>query len=610
MSSVETKRQDIQYLRALAVCAVVIFHARQTFLPNGYLGVDIFFFISGYVLTPQLASIFFADNNEILNKTTQFFSKRFKRLIPAFTYSIMISMLLILCLSSTTSVLKSAKQALKSIFFLGNINAESLLGNYFNPIPNPFLHLWSLSAEWQIYIFVPSLFIFIFAIRIRRDKQLLTLLLSLVAIFSVISGILGNQTSAIFGYYSPLVRIWQFALGSLAFIYFGHKQLSQRWKILARVILAISIVFLLCPIQLNHFHAWSVATFIFFSLILGRLGEYGLFSKVLSWLGDRSYSIYLYHLPFIYLAIYSPMSASNQRFRIVGVLLAVTLTIIVAHISFLYVEGFLKPIRQKWAQIFSLYLIGFVIVLATLIASSLSHGLFHNARSSVAWSHMTKCLGGIQFACSVIDNPHSSASILVVGDSHAQQYFSELRRFGVREKIDIEYSTNFDVQSIREINPKMIIISKFHSTFDNESLEIFRNQLEELRTSDIPMIYVSDNPVFKDYMHYTHYMNPSFASILFERLKIIDAPKKIVNISDIDLTAFVAGKKFSQTAQEFGIVVNPFDVLCSSISCYRYNASEWVYWDDHHLSEFGAELVFRSISPQILKILDFNSGQK
>ncbi len=68
MSNYGAKRSDIQYLRAFAVACVVIFHARQSYLPNGYLGVDIFFFISGFVLTPQLMTIFLADKNQIKSK--------------------------------------------------------------------------------------------------------------------------------------------------------------------------------------------------------------------------------------------------------------------------------------------------------------------------------------------------------------------------------------------------------------------------------------------------------------------------------------------------------------------------------------------------------------
>jgi hypothetical protein len=159
------------------------------------------------------------------------------------------------------------------------------------------------------------------------------------------------------------------------------------------------------------------------------------------------------------------------------------------------------------------------------------------------------------------------------------------------------------LDSIKVINPSLIIFSKFHHSSIQEELGIFRGQLVELRELDIPVIYISDNPVFEDYMSYTHYMKPSSGSILLENFGIIATPMKEIEKSELDQEAVVAGNRFTGLAEKYAIVVNPADVLCSPEICYRYKESNWIYWDDHHLSEYGASLVFKSIRPYILENL-------
>ena len=252
MEKIAQKRIDIQYLRALAVCSIIIFHARQSFLPNGYLGVDIFFFISGYVLTPQLLGIYFAKRENTSQEMTKFFVKRFQRLLPAFSACIMLSLLVVILFASLNQVELSVKQAIYSLVFLGNIGADSLAGNYFNPTPNPFLHFWSLSAEWQIYFFIPVIFLATAIITGQRSKRHLIGILFSIAIASITLLVLFGESNSVFGYYSPIVRIWQFALGSLAFIYLSESFLSSRLKIVARIIFFICLTFLVSPIELNH----------------------------------------------------------------------------------------------------------------------------------------------------------------------------------------------------------------------------------------------------------------------------------------------------------------------------------------------------------------------
>ena len=168
ISSLEKKeyRVDIQSLRGLAVIAVVLFHSSESYFPLGYLGVDVFFVISGFVVTPLIVRVFLSQGTEIhqpLSKLKEFFIGRFYRLAPAMAVTIVVSSVLIFLFAPVSEHSKFAKQGIASLFLLGNFGAFKYSGDYFSPNPNALVHLWSLSVEEQIYLLIPVI-LFIIAL--------------------------------------------------------------------------------------------------------------------------------------------------------------------------------------------------------------------------------------------------------------------------------------------------------------------------------------------------------------------------------------------------------------------------------------------------------------
>jgi peptidoglycan/LPS O-acetylase OafA/YrhL len=333
------KRADIQYLRAFSVCIVIIFHARARILPNGYLGVDLFFLISGFVLTPQILKIFSSANNQVHKVSLNFLKKRFNRLIPAFSIATLFNLLILFIFGPYDQFERISLQAFYSLIFIGNISAASLSGNYFSPNPNPFLHYWSLSAEWQIYLFIPILFSL--TVMLQRRSQRLTILniLMLIFVFSLLTSIFGWKNTELLGYFSPITRIWQFAAGSLIFITLSKSEINKYISYVARLVLVFGILVILLPIPLERLITYLVSTVVFISLVIAKLQFQNLLGNSLMRIGDISYSLYLYHLPFIYLALYSPTSGANEIFRAVGVIFAIVFTFIAANFSYKYIES-------------------------------------------------------------------------------------------------------------------------------------------------------------------------------------------------------------------------------------------------------------------------------
>ena len=165
------KRRDIQILRGLSVLAVIGYHFNEQIFQLGYLGVDVFFVISGYVILPKLVrptedlsmSCFFKD-------LRFFYQRRFWRLFPALIHSIVISGFVLFLLIPADYLDSIARQMLFSSTFLGNVGAWKLSGNYFNNLGNPFIHLWSLGVEMQIYIAFPIL-VFLFGLIVIKNQS-------------------------------------------------------------------------------------------------------------------------------------------------------------------------------------------------------------------------------------------------------------------------------------------------------------------------------------------------------------------------------------------------------------------------------------------------------
>ena len=174
-------RRDIQVLRGLAVLAVVLFHADESYFPLGYLGVDFFFVISGFVVTPLILRIFDNQVNVVggggrLSKLRYFYKRRFYRLAPALGVSLTISAILIFLFGSVYDHQRFAKQGIATLLLLGNFGAYKYSGDYFSPTPNPLVHTWSLSVEEQIYILLPLILMLI--LHNRRDlKKIITIVL-------------------------------------------------------------------------------------------------------------------------------------------------------------------------------------------------------------------------------------------------------------------------------------------------------------------------------------------------------------------------------------------------------------------------------------------------
>jgi peptidoglycan/LPS O-acetylase OafA/YrhL len=335
-----TKRKDIQIYRGVALLAVVLYHLNEEIFPNGFLGVDLFFVISGFVITPKILRIYQSDNTRTrICRIYAFYNQRFWRLAPAFSLSCVISAIFILLYGLPNDHSNFAKLGIYSILMVANLGAYKFQGDYFNSSPNPLIHHWSLSVEMQIYFILP-LFLFTLLtcklLRIHNIKNFLycCCLISLILfvstdISSILYQIIGITDPVTFTFYSTISRFWEFCFGGLAFL------MSEKHKHgLPKVIRAFILIFL--ALTLFSSLRVTIVTQIVFVLLIAILlmsntknYRFNSFLNCFYWLGERSYSIYLYHFPLIYLVRYSVFPQEFYR----NYLLSISLFIIIIFIG-------------------------------------------------------------------------------------------------------------------------------------------------------------------------------------------------------------------------------------------------------------------------------------
>lgn len=219
MSKKISYRSEIDGLRAIAVIAVIIYHAEFYFnknflFPGGFLGVDIFFVISGYLITNILYNEFIITRSISIKN---FYKRRAKRILPALFFLILVLTIISVFVLPPITQVTFAKSALSSIFFVSNFFFFQNNDDYFLDSTDQMqlLHTWSLSVEEQFYLFFPIILLFL----LRKNNKLIfnyILLATILSfVFCVILSFSSNPKLASANFYLFPSRAWELFLGSL-----------------------------------------------------------------------------------------------------------------------------------------------------------------------------------------------------------------------------------------------------------------------------------------------------------------------------------------------------------------------------------------------------------
>lgn len=429
-SAAQTYRPEIDGLRAVAVLAVVFFHAFPALAPGGFVGVDVFFVISGFLITGIIQRSVAQGTFSLAD----FYGRRIRRILPA------LLLVLIACVAGGALFwLADEWSALGRHVFAGALFHANIAlaaepgGGYFVAIGgrNPLLHLWSLGVEEQFYLAWPLLFVAL--VRWTR-RPLIGVLVLLTASFLL--SLLWMVTAPVDAYFMPFARLWELLAGAaLVFLRrpLGPKQ-AEAAGLIGMVLIAATCVVIDGAAPFPGW--WALPPTLGAALVIAAgprawVCRVALSARPMIWVGLISYPLYLWHWPVL---IFGRAVWIDARFW-PGTLMMVVVSVLLAYLTFRGVERRVRAGRGVMAPAALLA----ATVAVAMVGQSVADGRISSRLTALTpsspaliqatkdWSnpHTANFKKKSEFVVGE-DNPGRSRVVLFIGDSYLEQYWARV----------------------------------------------------------------------------------------------------------------------------------------------------------------------------------------
>lgn len=645
-------RNDINGLRAIAVIAVVIFHFNSAWLPGGFAGVDVFFVISGYLMT----SIIYRGLDNQNFSLIKFYKARARRILPPLVTVCLILLVFGWFFIAPLDYSSLGKHITSSIGFFSNIVYWREAG-YFNAASHEkwLLHTWSLSVEWQFYMLYPiALILFQRFIDLKNIRWVLLIATVVGFLFSIYASYRWPNAA----FYLLPTRAWEMMVGGLAFFFplalSVSKQRIMEWLGLA-LILSSYVIFSKYDMWPGYLALVPVLG-TFFVIIAARNNSWLTNNPLSQFIGTISYSVYLWHW-----VIYVMLKYLGKGDDIVFVISAIFFSLVTGYLSYKYVEQLINtPKNDRSSRVIidskSALASFFFIVVLTGGAISIPNGFPSRFNADVIIAEAeAKNKDKYHELCNAKNNKinwfpdciyvdesnlaNVKPSLILIGDSHAGAVVTSVAksankqghpgvllnykhgcmtvpnvmRFDGQQPDCSDYSTALfeKLRSANDHNPVLIVNrlgSKFYGvpadpakalsyvkgtslTLAKENLPTLRQELRDNYTKEICSL-TKNRKVFvlKPIPEMEHNVPKYFAS---QKIVYGDKSSELtLSKSHYDERNAYILDMLDNAARQCGItLLDPTEVLCDKQSCKGTHNGRPIYYDDNHLSEYGNKLL-------------------
>jgi peptidoglycan/LPS O-acetylase OafA/YrhL len=630
------KYEYIDFFKAISILSVLFFHLG--FLEGGYLGVDFFFVISGFLIFKVYSEKYKYQFNGIQN----FLFSRFRRIIPALYVSISVSIVLFISILSANELRDFGQSIISSILFLSNFLFWRESG-YYEPISElkPLLHTWSLSVEMQFYFFI--IFIFFIKLNFIYIIFFISLFFSHYKDNNFFQFYTGLQEYSVFSFYLISSRIWEFIIG--IFTYLAIKRIKNfkfNYFLFYIVLIAIVICLFVYKKNLNHpglitlIPVLLFAFFIFLTNYAYNNNFYLIKNKFLVFTGKISYSLYLYH--FIFIVFYKHVFDENIHFY--AAIFITFLTYFFSYFSYIYIEKKFYLDKKKTSKTISYLKLIYITLILNFIFSFLFHynekfnfNIFKakqikllEEKYSNIYSTKRQLLTLISeynnqnalYFDNLKNNKINSKSILILGDSHAGDLYLAFKNnnflsnlnffnygFNCKRKLDYcDFSSNYiHIEQTNQFkDSNIIILSMMYDYYavNEKTIKELKYFFEEKHKKKL--IIANMSPVF--YVGNSDPLTTFFIKKDIKELKpstILEA--NLFSFSLIKPDVFTKNMKLEKISADLDLkLLDRFSTFCNIDlkQCKIISDDLKVYFFDHsHLAEAGYEFLGKNLFNKI-----------
>ena len=619
-------RQDINLLRGIAILSVVFYHFAPTLLPGGFTGVDIFFVISGFLMTKIIATSLERQTFNLF----QFYAARSKRIIPALLMLCVVLALVTFFWLPTNEYRKLGNYIGYAALFISNLKLKKESGDYFatDSHENWFLHTWSLSVEWQFYLVLPFIMMALYPLRKRVDTGLCLLLLALC---SFLVSVTSTSLDAATRFYLMPYRAWEMLCGGL--VWYAAKRYAplHTWRI---IIALLGYAFILASILfITPEHAWP-GGFTLLPVVGTMLVIYSnspslinMIDRNLRWVGLSSYSVYLWHWPIAVFLIYA-----GKQHNGLWVVSAISLSFLLGWLSWILIEQPAKNVLNQ-RSVAAFWAIVFACVGITWGYSHLVKSDIITSRPDPQVDQIAAQANNKNYAAD--PKTHMSyygtgvATAIIIGDSHAEATATALAEAAkdLGSVVGITYSgcptlANADLLESNRCGKFNRSLSKKLQAYPGDVPVVIVNRLTHYAENKLVKFKTGPQDE-KNYLHQYADSIVKMACTLNRNHPVwlvnpipemgVDVPRTLSHrlmtnqkTQDISISLADYQKRNSaiiqaqqQAAEQCGVrVLDPTPYLCSMGRCMGSRNLEPRYFDDNHLSETGN----KSLAPMFKQI--------
>ena len=667
----KTFRLDIQSLRAISVLLVIFYHFNLVFnnhplFSGGFIGVDIFFIISGYVISNIiLIELEKKKNFDFIN----FLEKRLRRLVPALYFLLIIIFIFGFFLLIPESFSELSSEIISNVFILSNFYFWESLAQYgaISGMERPLLHTWSLSVEWQFYI-ITSLIFFLFKKKLETYFNLYFLTLFVVS-FVLNFFILTNQIN--FNFFFSGSRYWEFVLGILirynqtkAIMLFRNFLDDNKINYILFISFFIIIFFSLSFQFLENQKFFFILAMISSSIIilLGNTKSYFsrfFNSKTLVFIGGISYSMYIWHYP---IASFFYTTGYEYYFNNYIKLIAILPLFFISIFSYNFIENkFRNSLIINRKNFLILFISSSIFLVLLSMITIKNDGIFerikithHQKNFIINYDKDRKDPGFYPEAFpAIIDD--TKKTILVLGNSHGGEYFELISNTKyLKQKYNMIYShiqirclknlinginksncfRKLDFSKENDFQKKISLLKKVNivilkTKWSEMDIEVLPDVIKFLKKKGIIVIVGSENPFFKiinneNFKPEKKYKSSILVHALFQKNTILDkyyiSKSKLPNNQDlikmekeyfnkIDWERYMLNndqlKKIS--TENDVIFFNDIEVFCNLAAerCDVLADNNKIHWDENGHTTFKSKLHLSNRLIKNTKLMDY-----